>query len=180
MERDYREVLLQISALKVRVESLEKANVALAARVKTLEDSGGSADPTLHPKLDLLLMQVGALLMKESEALALLDQIDSTTNAMAADLTREAAAISEINLDIDALLTRAPGEPISDALKARFVQHQSTLNALAGNLGDKAAALEATAARTPVAETPPPPPPPPVEEPPVEQPPTEEPATPPV
>lgn len=182
--RNERDILTAISRLSARVDQLVLAHNALAIRVKTLEDRGASSsDPTIHSKLDMLLhqqamlLQQGAqLIMNNAEFAAILDDINVSTNAIAADLTRQSSAITEIDADIDALLTRAPGEPISPQLKARFEQHRDTLRGIQTDLSAKATQLEATAAKSPVAtEPPPPPPPPPVEEPPVEQPPVEQP-----
>ena len=116
--------------------------------------------------------------MNNAEFAAALDEINVSTNAIAADLTRQGAAITEIDADIDALLTRGPGEPISPELKARFELHRTTLRNLQTDLGTKATQLEATAAKSPVPAEEPPPVDPPVDPPPVEEPPVEEPPAP--
>lgn len=183
--RSERDILIAISRLGARVGALEAENASLKSRVKSLEDRGGSDDNTIHAKLDLLvqqqglvLQQLGVIIMTNAEFEATLNKIDASTTAMAGDLTRATASITEIGLDIDALLTRAPGEPISDALKARFEQHAVTLENLKADLSAKATLLEATAAKSPVPATEPPPvEPPPVENPPVEEPPVETPVS---
>lgn len=180
--RNEREILTALSRLAGRVLTLEVENGKLAARVKTLEDRGGSGSSTIESKLDtllagqtLLLQQGGMIMATQAQAEQLLAEIDAATTAMAGDLNRQAATITEIDNDIDALLTRGPNEPISDALKARFEQHRDTLRSLQTDLSAKATQLEATAAKHTPATTEPTPENPPVEEPPVENPPTEEP-----
>lgn len=107
----------------------------------------------------------------QAQAEQLLGEINAATNEMAEDLTTASSKITEIDADLDALLTRPTGEPISNELLARFTQHRDTLAALKGDLDAKASALTATAAKftpdAPPVEEPPPVEPPPVEEPPV-------------
>jgi chromosome segregation ATPase len=182
--RNEREILSAISLLRSELAVERNRVTALTVRVKTLEDRGGSVDTTLHAKLDLLLQQQALLLQQgvnimgsQAAAEQVLAEINAATNEMAEDLTTASSKITEIDADLDALLTRPAGEPISDALLARFQQHRDTLNAVKADLDSKATALTATAAKfTPEATgggdtcggtTEPP-----VEEPPVEEPPT--------
>lgn len=177
MFRDEREIIQAIAGLLARAAALEGTIAALAVRVKTLEDRAGGVDTTVHSKLDLLLhqqtlllQQGGSIMATQQQAEQLLDEINEATSAMAVQLVAIGPKLDEVDLDIDALLTRPAGEPISDQLKARFELHRDALRGVRSTLDTTADRLTATASKYDST--------PPVTEPPVEQPPVEEPPAP--
>ena len=106
----------------------------------------GSQDARLaaiDAKLVALLTNVGELKMANSETNALLDQLNTYTNQLAASAATQAAKVQEISDDIDKLIA----ESSDPALQARLQAHADALATIAASEEAQSATLTAIAAK---------------------------------
>lgn len=113
-------------------------------------------------RLTTIERKVDNIAMTDLEVSALLDKVNDTTNAIAANQTADSTTLGKVKTELEALIAQPPSQSgLSDATSAKLQSFAATLGQLKTNADNNTTVLNAIAAEgEPV--VPPPPPPPPV------------------
>lgn len=153
-----RQPLLRNSFMNVNV------TISLDPKLQSLLESLGGGNQIqlsrIESKLDSIQTGVTKILMTEQELTTLLTNIDTTTNAIAANVDTIAKVDAQISTEIDTLLKSVqPGTPLTDAQIAQLQGFSAKLQATSDASTAQVAVLQGIAAKAAPVVPPPPPPP---------------------